>query len=133
MSNQQPPKKKAKAIEEHMDDLLDLAEAGEQVHWSDALAEAAARKRKHERQGAAEPITIRLRREKPERVSNTESTLGVASVRVQPSLAAAPARQPAPHIVWALGPGHDLRLSGEVIWCRKCGRYGEERIKKAWV
>ena len=51
-------------------------------------------------------------------------------MRVQPPAAAAPARQPAPHIVWALGPGHDLRLSGEVIWCRKCGRYGEERVKQ---
>ena len=39
-------------------------------------------------------------------------------------------RHPAPHIVWALGPGHDLRLSGEVIWCKKCGRYGEERVKQ---
>ena len=49
---------------------------------------------------------------------------------MDPPAAVAFERHPAPHIVWALGPGHDLRLSGEVIWCRKCGRYGEERIKK---
>ena len=72
---------------------------------------------------------MKLRREKPERASNTEPTLGVASVRVEPSLAAAPARQRAPHIVWALGPGHDLRLSGEVVWSRKCDRFGAERVK----
>ena len=28
------------------------------------------------------------------------------------------------------GSGHDLRLSGRMIWCRKCGRFGEERINK---
>jgi len=66
---------------------------------------------------------------KPERVSSTDSTLGAASARVEPAAAAVPQRRIPPYQGWALGPGHDLRLSGELVWCRKCGRFGEERIK----
>ena len=72
----------------------------------------------------------RLRTAKPERERNTESTLGVASARVELEAAEAPQRRIPPHEGWAFGPGHDLRLSGELVWCRKCGRYGEERVKK---
>ena len=107
-----------------------MIDAGEQVQWPEGACEFSARRHRKERKEKTGQPASKLRKAQPERARATDSTLGGASVRVQPPAAAAPARQPAPNIVWALGPGHDLRLSGEVIWCRKCGRYGEERIKK---
>ena len=39
--------------------------------------------------------------------------------------------QQAPRIdAQLLGSGHDdLRASGQLVWCRKCGRYGEGNLR----
>ena len=125
----QPQLKRPKPHDTDMADLLELHEAGETVVWPEGLDERSARKLRHERDEIEEPPAKRLRMAKPERERNTDSTLGVASARVEPDAAVVPQRRIPPHQGWAFGPGHDLRLSDDLVWCRKCGRFGEERIK----
>ena len=99
------------------------------IQWPTGASVQLARKRKLERATAEEPPTRRLRQGKPERARKTESTIGSASATAEPVAAVVPQKSLKPHVRWALGPGHDLRLSGDLVWCRDCGRFGAERIK----
>ena len=67
----------------------------------------------------------------PERESNAGSTPSIASAEalpIPPPIRLNPV--PAQGAVFQFGQGHDLRESGPVIWCRLCGRYGEERVQE---
>ena len=111
----QPSGKRPRHFDDHLNDLFDLVDSGEQVQWPDGSSEQEARDARADREAAVEPTGKRLRMAKPERERNTDSTLGVATARVEPDAAVAPQRRIPPHQGWAFGPGHDLRLSGELV------------------
>ena len=120
ISDQVQPLKRNVGNDELLE-LQDLHDAGEQIQWPDGFNEQTARELRRASEAITKPPFKRLRQMKPERERNTDSTLGVASATVDPPAAAAFVRRPAPHIVWALGPGHDLRLSGGVAATARSG------------
>ena len=110
-------------------DLLELAEAGEQVTWPPAWSEASARAAMNGRQVDKAP-TKRSRIElQPEAERNGGSTPFIPRPKAVPIVKAVRGKGNGVHPLPMFGSGHDLRLSGQVVWCRKCGRYGEERVR----
>ena len=126
------PAKKPKTDQEaQLDELLELAEDGFEVVWPDGWCESLARAHKRERPPLSEPAikTVRVA-QLPERTTSCGSTPAVVQQRnAAPPLAAPKAVGPAPSAAYKFGSGHDLRRNGRLIWCRKCGRYGEERFR----
>ena len=79
--------------------------------------------------GCSQASLARL--ELPERESNVGSTPDIASAKAPPpAMAAALNPGPALDAVHEFGRYHDLRLSGVLVWCRLCGRFGAERIQR---
>ena len=50
----------------------------------------------------------------------------VAAAHLNPNTAA---ECPLRNVMQMFGRYHDLRQSGALVWCRLCGRFGEERIR----
>jgi len=110
-------------------DLLELADAGERVAWPPAWSEASARAAMNGRQVDKAPTKRSRIALQPEAERNGGSTLFIPRPKAVPNVRVARVTGNGTQPLPAFGSGHDLRLSGEVVWCRKCGRYGEERIR----
>ena len=110
--------------------MIELQLAGEQVRMPPGADHADARGAEHE-SAASTSRPKRARLAMPECESNVGSTPSIASTEalpIPPPIRMNPA--PAQRAVFQFGQGHDLRESGPVIWCRSCGRYGEERVQE---
>ena len=115
----------------NLNDLLELEEVGENVSWPPGWTAGAARRALHERSLNMDRPTKRARQEATEHVSSDGSTPVVASARAPPIVQAALLNPgPAPVAVHEFGRYHDLRLSGVLVSCCLCGRFGAERIQR---
>ena len=110
-------------------DLLELAEAGEHVEWPAGWSEHSARAAIHARPVEAAPAKKPRIVLQPEAERNGGSTPFIPRPKAVPIVKAVRAKGNGVHSLPMFGSGHDLRLSGQVVWCRKCGRYGEERVR----
>jgi len=114
-------------LHDDLRDLLELAASGEAVMWPAGWSETLASDAIGD---LVEAPTKKPRLAQPEAARASGSTpasarpMEVHNVEVVPRDVGHGAR-PVP----AFGSGHDLRRSGQVAWCRKCGRYGEERLR----
>ena len=117
--------------EAQLQDLLELADDGIEVVWPTGWNESLARAQKRERPPLTEPAPKKVRvAQLPECTTSSGSTPAVVQQRnAAPPLAAPKAVGPAPSAAFKFGSGHNLRRNGRLIWCRKCGRYGEERFR----
>ena len=111
----QSSRKRPRHLDDNPNDLLELVDSGEQGHWPEGSSEQEARDARADREAAVEPSKKRLRMAKPERERNTDSTLGVASARMELGAAVFPQMWIPPHQGWAFGLGHDLRFSDELV------------------
>ena len=111
--------------------LLELSDGHLPVEWPQGWTESAARKAVRERPPDDTPPPKRPRTQPPSEVARaSDSTL--VSARLKSAVrAAAVAKSSGPAVDAAprYGAGHDLRQSGQMIWCRKCGRYGAVRMR----
>ena len=113
-----------------VEDLIELQLAGEQVRMPPGANHADARGAEHE-SAASTSRPKRARLAMPECASNVGSTPSIASTEalpIPPPIRLNPA--PAHVAVFQFGRNHDLRESGPVVWCRLCGRFGEERVQE---
>ena len=113
---------------EELRELVELEAIGENVLWPAGWDAQTARVAVHQRPSCKEPASKRV---KP----NGESSGHVSIGGPAPVLASAPASSSAVTAssklaVHKLGAGHDLRRSGRLVWCRECGCYAEEKIRK---
>ena len=121
-----------------LSDLVDLEEVGEVVRWPLGWDLHAAKCAVRERPACKAPAAKRARSswEGEAHASIDDSTIAIASVPAPPDLTAVPLQvgparmRHAPIPAHAIGSGHKLRASGLLIWCRNCGRYGEDRFRK---
>ena len=108
--------------------MLELSRDGEAVSWPAGWTETTARAALDER--PVEALAKKPRVEsQPEAVRTSGSTPVSARPKAVQTVRAAQVERGNGHPLPVFGSGHDLRLSGEVVWCRKCGRYGEERVR----
>jgi hypothetical protein len=119
-------------------ELVELDACGEAVKWPEGWSAQAARQAVCDRPRQVEPPRKRVRpnEEGSVRASIDDSAFVNASVPVVPNSGEVQLPEVPGHPTahqWKFGSGHDLRLSGRLIWCRKCGRYGEEGINKKGV
>ena len=117
--------------EAQLGELLELEADGLDVVWPPGWTSASAKARMRERPSVAEPASKVRAVQLPERTTICGSTPAVVQRRnVAPPLAVPKRLDPAPSAAPTFGSGHDLRRSGDLIWCRKCGRYGAERFRE---
>jgi len=121
---------------EELEDLIHLEENGESVGWPPGMSATLARRAVHEWNVNRGPPTKRAKGEQHERENIGGSAPGIVSANAAPFVQVAPLNPfPAPEhplrdAMHLFGRYHDLRQSGMVIWCRSCGRFGEERLQK---
>jgi len=128
------PEAPALATSEELDELLDLSDAGLSVAWPPGWTETSARSAKRERPVSLAPMPKKPRVPLPEAVSVGGPTPVIARPKFASTVVAKPKRTgPAHDAAPKFGAGHDLRAntgpSGVLIWCRKCSRYGAERLR----
>ena len=116
--------------EAQLGELLELERDGFGVVWPAGWTSVSAKAKMRERPSVAEPASKVRAVQLPERTTICDSTLANVQRRnVAPPLAVPKRMGPAPSAAPTFGSGHDLRRSGDLIWCRKCGRYGAERFR----
>ena len=125
----------AERIEE-LEELIQLEQIGEAVGWPPGMNAMLARRAVHEWNANRGPPTKRAKGGQHERENIGGSAPVIVSANVAPFVQVAPLNPfPAPEhplrdAMHLFGRYHDLRQSGMVIWCRSCGRFGEERLQK---
>jgi hypothetical protein len=127
-----------------LDEMSDEEEAASQAGEMDGtasvqaspleLSDAAVPEGLRERPVSPAPPPKRARTQPPTVAVHTDEPTHVGVRQTGVAVAAGGAGSargigPPPVIVMTYGAGHQLRQSGQLIWCRRCGKYGETRMR----